>query len=215
MQQTETCKLNLIETSDPFSPDALNENARTLDAQLARVDAAAAAEKARVDAAAAAEKARVDAAAAAEKARVDAALAAKAEKTALTAEETARKAEDARLASEIARVDGVLNGRVRFASGQYTGDGVLTSSAKFKRLEFPFKPMLVVITDTTHAGYGGYLWARGNSRGTIYNNNGSLYIAIVQWEDRAVAWYHSNTSALYHLNDKGATYFYLAFGVVD
>ena len=34
MQQTETYNLKLIETSDPFSPDALNENARKVDALL-------------------------------------------------------------------------------------------------------------------------------------------------------------------------------------
>lgn len=40
MQQTETYKLNLIETDDVFSPAALNENAKTLEAELARLDAA-------------------------------------------------------------------------------------------------------------------------------------------------------------------------------
>ena len=43
MQQTETYNLNIIETDDTFSPDALNANARTLETQLARIDAAAAA----------------------------------------------------------------------------------------------------------------------------------------------------------------------------
>ncbi len=40
MQQTEKYKLNLIEKNDPFSPDPLNENARTLEESLARLDAA-------------------------------------------------------------------------------------------------------------------------------------------------------------------------------
>ena len=39
MQHTDKYKLNIIETSDPFSPDALNANARTLETQLARVEA--------------------------------------------------------------------------------------------------------------------------------------------------------------------------------
>ena len=34
MQQTETYKLNLIETSDTFSPDPLNENTQKLEAAL-------------------------------------------------------------------------------------------------------------------------------------------------------------------------------------
>ena len=41
MQQTETYKLNLIESDDPFSPEALNDNARTVEAALvAKADAA-------------------------------------------------------------------------------------------------------------------------------------------------------------------------------
>jgi len=38
MQQTEKYKLDLIETGDPFSPDALNANAQKLEGELARVD---------------------------------------------------------------------------------------------------------------------------------------------------------------------------------
>ena len=37
MQQTTKYHFNLIETSDVFSPDALNANARTAEAQLAAV----------------------------------------------------------------------------------------------------------------------------------------------------------------------------------
>ena len=96
MQQTANYKLNLIETNDPFSPEALNENARkmesALDAEKAARETTLAAEKATRETALAAEKtrvngeiARVDAALAAEKTRVDAALTAKANQTALTA----------------------------------------------------------------------------------------------------------------------------------
>lgn len=46
MQQTNKYQLNLIETSDPFSPVPLNENAGILEAQLARLDGADAAEAA-------------------------------------------------------------------------------------------------------------------------------------------------------------------------
>ena len=38
MQHTEHYDLNIIETSDKFSPEALNENTRKLDAELARLD---------------------------------------------------------------------------------------------------------------------------------------------------------------------------------
>lgn len=45
MQQTETLKLNLIETGDPISPVPLNENAEKIEAALtAKADAEAAAD---------------------------------------------------------------------------------------------------------------------------------------------------------------------------
>ena len=37
MQQTEHYQLNLIETSDPFSPEPLNKNTETVDAALATI----------------------------------------------------------------------------------------------------------------------------------------------------------------------------------
>ena len=46
MQQTETLKLNLIETGDPLSPAPLNENAEKLETALAALDGTAAAETA-------------------------------------------------------------------------------------------------------------------------------------------------------------------------
>lgn len=46
MQQTETYKLNKPESTDTFSVGPLNENADTLEAQLARLDGADAAETA-------------------------------------------------------------------------------------------------------------------------------------------------------------------------
>ena len=44
MQHTDKYNLNIIETTDAFSPEPLNENARTLEAQLAALDAAKAAQ---------------------------------------------------------------------------------------------------------------------------------------------------------------------------
>lgn len=41
MQQTQTCKFDLIETSDTFSPEPLNENMEKVEAQLAAVRAEA------------------------------------------------------------------------------------------------------------------------------------------------------------------------------
>lgn len=49
MQQTQTYKLNLIETSDTFSPAPLNENAQKVEAQFSAEAAARAAETAALD----------------------------------------------------------------------------------------------------------------------------------------------------------------------
>ena len=49
MQQTEKYKLNLIETSDTFSPHPLNENAQKLETQLSAETAARAAGDAALD----------------------------------------------------------------------------------------------------------------------------------------------------------------------
>ena len=57
MQHTTKYKFNIIETSDAFSPDALNANARAVETQLAALAAADAADKATLQAADAANKA--------------------------------------------------------------------------------------------------------------------------------------------------------------
>lgn len=123
MQQTTTYKLKLIETSDLFSPDALNDNAQTLETQLARVDA----EAARIDAALSAKAPQAELTTltqtvAANKSAAETALAAKAEKTALTAEETARK-------SEIARVDADVSAvQTAAAKAQSTADAAQSTA---------------------------------------------------------------------------------------
>ena len=63
MQQTEKYQFNLIETSDAFGPEALNENAEAVERELLAVRselaAAGAADKAELQAAAAADKAEL------------------------------------------------------------------------------------------------------------------------------------------------------------
>lgn len=62
MQHTAKYKFKLIETSDTFSPEALNENARTAETELARVETVHAADKAALEKTVAANKAAADAA---------------------------------------------------------------------------------------------------------------------------------------------------------
>ena len=71
MQQTEKYKFNIIETSDTFSPDALNANARTAEAQLAALAAQEAADKAALEKTAAANKTALEQALAAQKSALE------------------------------------------------------------------------------------------------------------------------------------------------
>ena len=216
MQQTDKYKLNLIDTGDDFSPNPLNKNMKTLETQLARVDAAAAAEKARVDSALAAkaaqsaldaEKTARETAAAAEKTRVDAALAAKAAQTALAAETAAREA----LA---ARVGTLEAGKLLWKFDHYTGDGTFGKGTP-TRLEFPFKPLMLIITDPVSGGYGGIPWLYGESQGLVNPGPSNGISVTLTWEDRAVQWYSTNNAvtAIYQLNSNGCKYPYFVLGI--
>lgn len=74
MQQTTKYKFNIIETSDSFGPDALNANARTVETELARVEAAHAADKAALAATEAADKAALEKALADQKSALQTAI---------------------------------------------------------------------------------------------------------------------------------------------
>ena len=204
MQQTESYNLKLIETGDPFDPEALNENARTLEAQLARVAAAAAAESARVDAALVAKAAQADlatetAARTAEDARLNSALAAKAAQTALTAEEASRK-------SEIARLEGAL---LKFDCGTYTGNG-----AKGRKISLSFTPRMVYVGyDMNGVIYGSNGYHRGGValKGIKAGNTNYTTIEIVE-NGFLVSEAYNNGSYIYSANSANTEYRWFAIG---
>ena len=161
MQQTDKYQFNLIETSDPFSPEPLNENTRALEAQLSSLSAA------------------------------------KADQTALTAETAAREALDA--------------ARLRYKLDSYKG-----TDAKTVRLEFDFKPLLLIVTAQGNYLYGGHPWIRGAKYGRAYFYTGTARLVSPVWEDRAVQWdNYTSTNAMDWLNDASTTYNYLAIGVAE
>ena len=138
MQQTETYQLNLIETSDTFSPAPLNENAQKLEAALTAARTEAAAGIAAGDAAEA--QARVNADAAEAQARVNAdAAEAQTRASADAAEAQTRAAADAALGQRVTALE--LH---KFAAGTYVGNGQKNGDAQF--ISLGFTPA-VVITD--------------------------------------------------------------------
>ena len=195
MQQTKTYKLNLIETDDAFSPEALNENARTLETQLSAV-------RGEFAAADAAEKTRVNAALAAEKTARETADAAKADQTALSA-----------LAG---RVGALEAGKLLWKFGSYTGNGGVGKDHP-TRIEFPFKPLLLIVKDPINWNYGGFPWLYGQTSGVVLvGPTANTYIEM-SWENRAVQFYTtmSGVNATYQLNSSGREYKYFVLGIEE
>ena len=179
MQQTETYKLNLIETSDPFSPEPLNKNMEAVEAQLAAVCG---------------EFAAADAGLSAQLAALDSA---KAEQTAL----------DAGLAALSGRVGTLEDGKLLWKYSTYTGDGTCGKS-KPTRLEFDFKPIALIIGHSGDYRYGGSLWLRPMTRGRSCQSSTGVDYMTLGWEDRAVWWYssYSNATAQDQLNTQGVQF---------
>ena len=168
MQHTKTCNFNIIETSDPFSPEPLNENTRSVEAQLASVRG--------------------------EFAAADAGQA-------------------AQLSALTGRVGALEQGRLVYKLDTYKGTGSSPT-----RLEFDFKPLLVIVDDPTGPVYGGRVWLRGITHGTSGQHESGLYRYVtLTWEDRAVEWVTFGVvdSDEYRLNAVGVTYRYFALGITE
>ena len=192
MQQTEKYKFNIIETSDMFSPDALNANARTAEAQLAALAAQEAADKAALEKTAAANKTALEQALAAQKS------AHAADKAALDAAVNALKA-DVR--------PGSPGQMVRIATGSYVGKG-LTGPDNACRLNFNFKPMLVFVFSTRDQ------FTHLMMRPGTFSNGASNVAANVTWGEQSVSWFIGPTLIpASQCNDTNVTYSYIAIGV--
>ncbi len=133
MHQTTKYALNLIDPADEFSPDPLNENFTSLDAELGK--------------------------------------------------------------------------RLVFAHSSYSGSGKYGSANK-NRLQFSFKPIMLVIV-ATNGGYsaGNWVWLRNANTGQV-----AEYQSVnLTWLDNAVEWYN-NESDVEQLNASNIRYSYLALG---
>lgn len=135
---------------------------------------------------------------------LDALDAAKAEKTAL----------DAGLAALAGRVGTLETDRLLWTFGSYTGDGTFGKDHP-TRIEFPFKPLVVIVVDTVEWMYGSFVWLYGQSYGKSYVNTNAASGVVLKWEDRAIEFYTaaSNTYSGHQLNFTGRKYKYFALGI--
>lgn len=127
----------------------------------------------------------------------------------------AAKAEQTALESLSGQVGALEQGRLRFVYDTYTGTGTYGKSHP-TRLEFPFKPLMVLIVDTSSVYYGGFPWLNGMTKGHSYLDSSSSY-NMLTWEARAVQWYDSfsNADAVHQLNESGRKYYYLGLGISE
>ena len=190
MQQTRTYNLKLIDTDDPFSPDALNENTQAVEDALVTHEAV-------VDGELKSQKlewqARADALAqtgAADKNETDAALAA--------------------IAANLGT--GGYNCRIKF--GSYKGSGKF-GPANPTKLTFDFCPVLVIIGRGFSAGNSNVhfgMMMRDNGGGVSFEYSKTL---SVKWTDNGVSWYCAEESSGGSANAQmniSDTYYYVVLG---
>ena len=123
MQQTETYKLNLIETSDTFSPAPLNENAQKLESALTAARAEEAAARAALTEGIAAANA------------------------ALSAETATRQSADTALSGRAGAMEGRIAAleadKVKLVYGSYAGNGSAFGNSQI--INLGFTPRLVIL----------------------------------------------------------------------
>lgn len=220
MQQTTKYKFNLIETSDTFSPDALNANARAAETELARVEAAHAADKAALEAAdaaltktAAANKTALEQALATQKSELsatDAANKAALEQSLATLKST-HTADKAALDTAIKALNadvhpGAFGQIARVAINTYAGTGT-AGSANQNCLKFDFKPVLIFISSANEKITVIMM------RPSVYTISGDMGACTLVWGEKSVNWYSPGINPILQCNEKGKTYSYVAIGV--
>ena len=200
-KNTENLNLHAWERTDVFSMDEFNENFDAIDKAVA-----AKAEQTALDAETAARTALAG--------KVDK----KAEQSALNtlSGKVDKKAEQTALDALAGRVRALETGKLVWKFGTYTGTGEVSKTNQ-RRLEFDFKPLVVIVKDSADKYYGGFPWLYGAAYGhSELNFNGGLYINLT-WEDRAVQFYSSltNSTASEHLDIKNREYIYFALGIEE
>lgn len=193
-KRTDNLNLHAWERTDAFMMDEFNENFDAIDKAVA-----AKAEQTALEAETAAREALTG--------RVDN----KAEQAALEAETAAREIADAALAALTGRVGSLEEGRLVFKFDTYIGSGTYTSKNP-SRLEFDFKPLLLLIAPVASTSTGGFPWLRGQTSGkTLQNNSYQIIGSTLTWEDRAVSWYGGSSSV--QMSEKDTVYYYFALGI--
>lgn len=208
--KTENLGLNQWVRSDPFRMEDFNEDNAKIDAAVA-----AKAEQTALDAEAAARKSADDT-----KAPIASPTFTGTPK-APTASSTSNSTQIATTAfvktavnALTGRVGTLEKGQLLWTFDVYTGDGTHNSSNP-RRIEFPFKPLVVFIADTVSVYFGGFPWVNGAPYGHSYLSSGGGTYARLTWEDRAVTFYCplGNANAEYHLDVVGRKYQYFALGI--
>ena len=127
------------------------------------------------------------------------------------------KAEQTALSALVGQVTALEQGQLRFKFDTYAGNDEAGSSHP-TRLDFDFKPLMLLIIHPSSQYYGGFPWLRNMSQGRCFiNSSGNTNYLRITWEDRAVQWYspYSNAEGADQLNAKGTTYRYLALGIAE
>ena len=150
--------------------------------------------------------------------KIERALKKKAEQSALDtlAGQVAKKAEQSALEALTGQVTALEQGRLRYKFDSYIGTGEV-GAAHPNRLEFDFKPLVVIVADTVNWEYGGIPWVNGKPYGhLLLSFNGGSYVDL-KWEDRAIQFYAglNGSTAIHQLNISGRTYKYFALGVAE
>ena len=107
------------------------------------------------------------------------------------------------------RLETALADGLKIAVGNYKGTNVY-GAGNPNRLTFGFQPMLVFVSRTNTAFYGGMPWLRGTSRGLPNISPNQREVAL-NWEENGLSWY-SDTNAMYQLNTGDVEYAYVAIG---
>lgn len=120
------------------------------------------------------------------------------------------KAEQSALDALAGQVIALEQGKLVYTTGQYTGKGEY-GKTKPNRLEFDFKPLLVIVSHSKSTTYGNFPWIRGQGVAAVTPDFTSQTTTLT-WEEQAISWYHPVAETL-QLNSAGVVYNYIAFGV--
>ena len=151
--------------------------------------------------------------------KIEQALKKKAEQSALDtlAGQVDEKAEQSALEVLTGQVTALEQGRLRYKFDSYTGTGTW-GSGNATKLEFDFKPLMVIVVHPSNEAYGGCPWLYGMRYGrSVLHSSGGVSDVRLTWTERSVQWVpdYSQSTAATQLNDSGVQYQYFALGIAE